>query len=46
MISSTSSFDIISVAVLLLCSDPKIFLCIPASALHAAAINPKELKHF
>ena len=46
-----SSFDIISVVVLLCeakgkgqCPDPKIFLCIPASAAYAAAVNPKGIK--
>ena len=38
--SSTSSFDIISVVVL----DPKIFLCIPASVADAAAVNPNGIK--
>ena len=38
--SSISSFDIISVAVL----DPKIFLCIPASSADAAAVNPNGIK--
>ena len=38
--SSISSFDIISVVVV----DPKIFLCIPASATDAAAVNPKGIK--
>ena len=39
--SSISSFDIISVAVL----DPKIFLCIPAcSADAAAAVDPNGIK--
>ena len=27
-----------------LCPDPKIFLCIPASAANAAAVNPKGIK--
>ena len=40
--SFISSFDIISVVVLLL--NPKIFLCIPASAADAAAVNPKGTK--
>ena len=35
-----SSFEIIKVAVL----DPKIFLCIPASAADAAAVFPKGIK--
>ena len=39
-----SSFDIISVVVSL--PDPKIFLCIPASAADAAAGNPKGIKTF
>ena len=38
--SFISSFDIISVVV----PDPKIFLCIPASAADAAAVNPKGIK--
>ena len=49
--SSISSFDIISVAVLLCevedegrCPDPKIFLCIRASPADAAAVNPKGIK--
>ena len=42
--SSISSFDIISVVVLLLWPDPNIFLCIPASAADAAAVNPKGIK--
>ena len=37
-----SSFDIISVVVLL-CPDPKVFLCIPASPADAAAVNPKGI---
>ena len=41
---SFSLFDIISVVVLLLWPDPKIFLCIPASAADAAAVNPKGIK--
>ena len=48
--SFISSFDIISIV--LLCEaysegclpDPKIFLCIPASAADAAAVNPKGIK--
>ena len=36
--SSMSLFDIISVF-----PDPNIFLCIPASAAHAAAVNPKGI---
>ena len=43
--SYISLFDIISVVVLLW-PDPNIFLCIPASAADAAAVNPKELKKF
>ena len=39
--SSISSFDIISVVVF---PDPKIFLCIPASAADAAAVYPKGIK--
>ena len=38
--SSISSFDIISVAI----PDPKIFLCVPASAADAAATNPNGIK--
>ena len=38
--SSISSFYIISVAF----PDPNIFLCIPASAADAAAVNPKGIK--
>ena len=38
--SSISSFDIISVVL----PDPKIFLCIPASAADAAVFNPKGIK--
>ena len=46
IISSISSFDIINVV---LCEgwlwpDPNIFLCIPASAADAAAVNPKGIK--
>ena len=41
--SPISSFEIIKV-VLLLLQDPKIFLCIPASAAAAAAVNPKGIK--
>ena len=37
---SILSFDIISVVL----PDPKIFLCIPASADDAAAVNPKGIK--
>ena len=37
IISSISSFDIISVVF----SDPNIYLCVPASAADAAAVNPK-----
>ena len=36
-----SSFDVISVVVF---PDPKIFLCIPASAADPAAVNPKGIK--
>ena len=45
-----SSFDIISIALLHesdsagCLPDPKIFLCIPASAAHAAALNPNGIK--
>ena len=46
--SSISSFNIISVVVHALEDkgrpDPKIFLCIPASAAYAAAVNPKGIK--
>ena len=38
--SSISSFDIISVVF----PEPKIFLCIPASAADAAAVNPNRIK--
>ena len=38
--SSISSFDIISVVV----SEPKIFLCIPASDVDAAAVDPNGIK--
>ena len=41
LISSISSFDIISVVLL---PDPKIFLCIPETAADAAAVNPKGIK--
>ena len=51
IISLISLFDIISVAVLCeaedegrLWPDLKIFLCIPASAAYAAAVNPKGIK--
>ena len=40
MISLISSFDIINVILL---PDPNIFLCIPASAADAAAVNPKGI---
>ena len=40
--SSISLFDIISVAF----PDPNIFLCIPASAADADAVNPEEIKTF
>ena len=40
--SFISSYNIISVV--LLCLDPVIFLCIPASAADAAAVNPKVIK--
>ena len=42
MISSISSLDIISVVVLW--PEPKIFLCIPASAADAAVVNPNGMK--
>ena len=38
--SSISSFDIISVVV----PEPRIFLCIPASAADAAAVDPNGIK--
>ena len=38
--SLISSFDIINVILL---PDPNIFLCIPTSAVHAAAVNPKGI---
>ena len=38
--SSVSIFDIISVVF----NDPKISLCVPASAADAAAINPRGIK--
>ena len=38
--SFISSFEIIKVVV----PDPNIFLCIPASAADAAAVNPKGIK--
>ena len=38
--SSISAFDIISVGV----PDPKMILCIPASAADAAAVNPDGIK--
>ena len=38
--SSISLFDTISIAF----PDPKIFLCIPASAADAAAVHPKGIK--
>ena len=41
--SFISPFDIISI-VLLLLPDPKIFLCIPASAADAAAVDPQGIK--
>ena len=53
IISLISSFDIINVVIL--CEteekkwrrpDPKIFLCISASAANAAAVNPKGIKTF
>ena len=42
IMSFVSSLDIISVAVLL--PDPKIFLCIPASAADAVAVNSNWIK--
>ena len=48
--SSIPSFDIISVVVCeaedegRLYPDPKIFLCIPASAVDVAAVNPRGIK--
>ena len=39
--SSFSSSDIINVVIFL---DPNIFVCIPASAADAAAVNPKGIK--
>ena len=41
IMSSISSFDIISVVGL---PNPIILLCIPASAVDAAAVNPKRIK--
>ena len=41
MISSISSFDIISAVVF---PDPKIFICITASAADAAAVNPRGIQ--
>ena len=38
---SISLFDIISAAVF---SDPNVYLCIPASAANAAAVNPRGIK--
>ena len=40
IMSSISLFDIISVVF----PDPNIFLCIPASAAYAVAVNPKGIK--
>ena len=40
IISFISSFEIINVVF----PDPNIFLCIPASAADAAAVNPKGIK--
>ena len=43
--SSISSFDIISVVLLLLSwPDPNIVLCTPASAADAVAVDPKGIK--
>ena len=53
LISWISSFNIIGVVFVLWCEaedegqlwpDPKIFLCIPESAVDAAAVNPREIK--
>ena len=45
MMSPISSFDIISVVdEEWLCPDPKVFLCNPASAADAAAVNPRGIK--
>ena len=44
IMSFISSFDIISVVALFYLPDPKIFLCIPASAADAAAVNPQGIK--
>ena len=38
--SSISSFDITNVVF----PDPKIFLCIPASAVDTSAVNPRGIK--
>ena len=51
IMSSISLFNIISVIhegilLLLSCPDPNIFLCIPASAVDAAAVNPRGIKTF
>ena len=44
MMSSISSFDIISLVDEGRLPDPKIFLCIPESSVDAAAVNPKGIK--
>ena len=51
ILSFISLVDIISVVLLCeaederqLCPDPKTFLCIPASAANAAAVNPNGIK--
>ena len=44
MISFISLYGIISVVLLLLFPDSKIFLCIPVSAADAAAVNPRRIK--
>ena len=41
--SSISSFYIINVVIF---TDPKIFLCIPATSADAAAVNPRGVKTF
>ena len=42
---SLSPFDIISIVnERWLCPDPKIYLCIPASAADAVAVNPRKKK--
>ena len=45
MMPSLSPFDIISIVnKRWLCPDPKIYLCIPASAADAVAVNPRGMK--